>query len=50
MCASIRTDPKATRSGRPIHSKGKGTCIGTPAGSDGSVSYACQGEYTLPKP
>ena len=30
--------------------KGKGTCIGTPAGSDGSLNYACEGEYTLPKP
>ncbi|MGH9366236.1 MAG: hypothetical protein ACRD3M_01010 [Thermoanaerobaculia bacterium] len=29
--------------------KGKGTCTATPAGSDGSWSYDCRGEHTLPK-
>lgn len=29
--------------------KGSGTCKGTPAGSDGSTRYDCEGQYTLPK-
>jgi len=29
--------------------KGQGTCNATPSGTDGSFSYECTGEYTLPK-